>query len=74
MKTISAFLNSRGGNLIIGVTEDGSKNKIIGIITEWIQYLEEMKLKIMKMSDTAPKLDKPTFSHFGDDEEDREDS
>jgi|TARA_Y100000310_G_C20582026_1_gene763501 hypothetical protein len=53
---------------------DVNKNKIIGVITEWITYLEEMKLKIMKMSDTAPKSDKPTFSHFGDDEEDKEDS
>ena len=34
---------------------DVNKNKIIGVITEWIEYLEEMKLKIMKMSDTAPK-------------------
>jgi hypothetical protein len=34
---------------------DVNKNKIIGVITEWITYLEEMKLKIMKMSDTAPK-------------------
>ncbi len=31
------------------------KNKIIGLLNEWIQWLEETKLKIMKMksSDTS---------------------
>ena len=33
---------------------DINKNKIIGVISEWIEYLEETKLKIMKMSDTKP--------------------
>ena len=33
------------------------KNKIIGLLNEWIQWLEETKLKIMKMksSDTNIK-------------------
>jgi len=28
------------------------KNKIIGLLNEWIQWLEETKLKIMKMKST----------------------
>ena len=31
LKTICAFLNSRGGNLIIGITEEENQNKVIGI-------------------------------------------
>ena len=34
---------------------DVDKNKIIGLIDEWIQWLEETKLKIMKMKDTDPE-------------------
>ena len=30
---------------------DVDKNKIIGLIDEWIQWVEETKLKIMKMKD-----------------------
>ena len=33
---------------------DVDKNKIIKLIDEWIAWLEETKLKIMKMSDVAP--------------------
>ena len=34
---------------------DVDKNKIIKLIDEWIQWLEETKLKIMKMSDVDPE-------------------
>jgi hypothetical protein len=34
---------------------DVDKNKIIGLIDEWILWLEETKLKIMKMKDVDPK-------------------
>ena len=37
---------------------DVDKNKIIGLIDEWILWLEETKLKIMKMKDTDPEGDK----------------
>ena len=33
---------------------DVDKNKIIKLIDEWIQWLEETKLKIMKMKDVDP--------------------
>ena len=35
---------------------DVDKNKIIRLIDEWIQWLEETKLKIMKMKDVEPTL------------------
>ena len=34
---------------------DVDKNKIIGLIDEWITWLEDTKLKIMKMKDVDPK-------------------
>ena len=34
---------------------DVYKNKIIKQLDEWIQWLEETKLKIMKMRDVDPK-------------------
>ena len=34
---------------------DVDKNKIIGLIDEWIQWLEETKTKIMKMKDIDPE-------------------
>ena len=34
---------------------DVDKNKIINQINEWIQWLEETKLKIMKMRDVDPE-------------------
>ena len=34
---------------------DVDKKKIIGLIDEWILWLEETKLKIMKMKDVDPK-------------------
>ena len=34
---------------------DVDKNKIIGLIDEWILWLEETKLKIMKMKDVDPE-------------------
>ena len=34
---------------------DVDKNKIIKQLDEWIQWLEETKLKIMKMRDVDPK-------------------
>ena len=37
---------------------DVDKNKIIGLIDEWILWLEETKLKIMKMKDVDPEGDK----------------
>ena len=37
---------------------DVDKNKIIGLIDEWILWLEETKLKIMKMKDIDPEGDK----------------
>jgi len=33
------------------------KNKIINIITEWVNYLEDTKLKIIKMNSTPTKND-----------------
>ena len=35
---------------------DVDKNKIIGLIDEWIAWLQETKLKIMKMKDVEPTL------------------
>ena len=35
---------------------DVTKNKIIDLLTDWIQKLEEEKNKIMKMSDTSPEV------------------
>ena len=35
---------------------DVTKNKIIDLLTDWINKLEEEKLKIMRMTDT-PKLE-----------------
>ena len=35
---------------------DVTKNKIIDLLTDWIQKLEEEKTKIMKMSDTSPEV------------------
>ena len=32
------------------------KNKIIGLLNEWIQWLEETKLKIMKMKSTDTNI------------------
>ena len=38
---------------------DVDKNKIIGLLNEWIQWLEETKTKIMMMKDIDPEeLDK----------------
>ena len=37
---------------------DVDKNKIIRQIDEWIQWLEETKLKIMKMKDIDPEQTK----------------
>ena len=34
---------------------DVDKNKIIGLIDEWILWLEETKTKIMKMKDIDPE-------------------
>tara|TARA_B100000287_G_C20278463_1_gene641018 strand:- start:101 stop:364 length:264 start_codon:yes stop_codon:yes gene_type:complete len=36
---------------------DVTKNKIIDLLTEWIQKLEEERVKIMKMTDTQPDVD-----------------
>ena len=38
---------------------DVDKNKIIGLIDEWIAWLEETKLKIMKMKDVDPSPPMP---------------
>ncbi len=35
---------------------DVTKNKIIDLLTDWIQKLEEEKTKIMKMSETSPEV------------------
>ena len=35
--------------------QDVDKNKIIGLLNEWIQWLEETKTKIMMMKDIDPK-------------------
>ena len=35
---------------------DVTKNKIIDLLSDWIQKLEEEKTKIMKMSDTSPEV------------------
>ena len=32
-----------------------TKNKILDLLSDWIKQLEEMKLNIMKMSDTMPE-------------------
>jgi hypothetical protein len=32
-----------------------TKNKIVDLLSDWINKLEEEKLKIMKMSDTVPE-------------------
>ena len=34
--------------------QDVDKNKIIGLLNEWIQWLEETKTKIMMMKDIDP--------------------
>tara|TARA_A100001515_G_C4435927_1_gene165314 strand:- start:66 stop:329 length:264 start_codon:yes stop_codon:yes gene_type:complete len=35
---------------------DVTKNKIIDLLTDWIQKLEEERTKIMKMTDTTPEV------------------
>ena len=47
---------------------DVTKNKIIDLLSEWIAKLEEEKLKIMKMSDTAPELLNEAPNVHGDDD------
>ena len=37
---------------------DVDKNKILNQINDWIQWLEETKLKIMKMRDVDPEEEK----------------
>lgn len=32
-----------------------TKNKILDLLSDWIKKLEEMKVNIMKMSDTIPE-------------------
>ena len=50
---------------------DVTKNKIIDLLTDWIQKLEEERTKIMKMTDTTPEVN-PTqgYAQFveGEDE------
>ena len=38
---------------------DVDKNKIIYLLNEWIQWLEETKKKIMLMRDTSPEEREP---------------
>ena len=45
---------------------DVDKNKIIGLIDEWILWLEETKLKIMKMKDVDPEGEEQMSKNFGD--------
>ena len=42
------------------------KNKIIGLINEWIQWLEETKTKIMMMKDIDPTTN--VINEYGDDD------
>ena len=48
---------------------DVTKNKIIDLLTDWIQKLEEERTKIMKMTDTTPEVN-PTqgYDQFVDEE------
>jgi|TARA_B100000315_G_C14427459_1_gene518550 methionine salvage enolase-phosphatase E1 len=38
---------------------DVNKNKIINLLDEWIQWLEDTKKKIMMMQDVTPEDKKP---------------
>ncbi len=38
---------------------DVNKNKIINLLDEWIQWLEDTKKKIMMMQDVTPENKKP---------------
>ena len=44
---------------------DVDKNKIIKQLDEWIQWLEETKLKIMKMRDVDPNIDVDEMKKMG---------
>jgi len=44
---------------------DVDKNKIIKQLDEWIQWLEETKLKIMKMRDVDPNIDVEEMKEIG---------
>ena len=44
---------------------DVDKNKIIKQLDEWIQWLEETKLKIMKMRDIDPNIDVDEMKKMG---------
>jgi len=39
---------------ILDSDHEVSKNKIIDTLSEWIEYLEETKIKIMKMNSSLP--------------------
>ena len=45
---------------------DVDKNKIIGLIDEWILWLEDTKLKIMKMKDVDPEKVKTSAETMAD--------
>ena len=58
---IAAWLSGWAGMIkkwvdkILDSDHDVDKNKIINTLTEWIKYLEDTKLKIIKMNSTPPK-------------------
>ena len=43
------------GKILDNEDHDVDKNKILNQINDWIQWLEETKLKIMKMRDVDPE-------------------
>ena len=44
---------------------DVDKNKIITQIDEWISWLEETKIKIMRMKDVDPNIDVKEMKEMG---------
>ena len=49
---------------------DVTKNKIIDLLTDWIQKLEEERTKIMKMTDTTPEVNtEQGYDQFVEDED-----
>ena len=45
-----------------------NKNKIIDLLSDWIAKLEEMKLKILKMSSHKPEASNDAPNEYGDDD------
>ena len=56
LKAVAGFLNSRGGSLIVGISEKDGKNSVIGIESEW-RYEDDDKYERMFIQEIV--------NHFG---------